>query len=725
MLAGETRHGTRHHHHCYEFSAISVILLFSKTASTSLKRAIHSVSCTCTVVLCIHSFIHSSISIQHPATCNHSSTHHHMMKSNNTGANTSTPVSMTVSPPSDDAAQEDDEWDQFVDTPEEEEEDELEELHRPQPLLNVTFDRSSSTSSFPQFPPQLHPAVSLGVQRISSCYFSIQREDSTNTSIADLLSLLDNTNTNNSNNNNKNLAADDEDEADDPHQDASNVLYHDILMHVFTFLNAQSLAIFSQTSRRPNFEVFYYLQLQLQRSLIVDRSTFTAPVLHTPVTSSFGGSACVSRLVSLRPAEAQQIVLEFGNSNSTLRTMPLSHSLAYIRHVLQRGLEQSQQPHPPARALAGAAFLVTVLGAAFLGGAGAGASAVDAGASAGASASEAAFDSFGTELPNMLFRVGFMGGLMGAASKMSEKSGEMAQRLPASFWNQVQKLERDAEKDHPSLARLMHALSTMMPLPLPIPNTADSKDPTQQPWTPNPYEHLPSNSDAAAKEKKEDLHQLSSTVIDKKMPSGCVGAYSRAITKAANGVTQHVKDQRQVKFDALSTDEQYQLSSHFLDACMSNETLPIVKQMIHAINVDGFFFGSDGGTETCALHTAAFHGAHKVLDFLCQSINASDPSQDGGLADVNIKDTNGWTALHFAAGANSFEAVQILVQHGAELTIEANNGYTPLQWAQRLSNVRVAEELREHMAGAESPGWMSSQPLSMIANRFFSLIPTH
>jgi ankyrin repeat protein len=128
------------------------------------------------------------------------------------------------------------------------------------------------------------------------------------------------------------------------------------------------------------------------------------------------------------------------------------------------------------------------------------------------------------------------------------------------------------------------------------------------------------------------------------------------------------------------------------------------------------------------LHTAAFHGAHKVLEFLCQSIHATDPSQDGGLANVNLKDTNGWTALHFAAGANSVETVQVLVQHGAALTMEANNGYTPLQWAQRLSNERVAKELRERMARAESPGWMrmtmSSQPLSMIANRFFSLIPT-
>jgi hypothetical protein len=632
-----------------------------------------------------------------------------------TTSTATSPISVSVPPPCE--AQED-EWNQFVDTPDEQ----LEEL-LPHHQVNVNF----TTRTFPQVPRQLHPAVSLAVQRVSSCY-SLKMtadDDATNTSIADLLSLLDD------NNHNNNDSATNE---EDPHQatDASNVLYHDILMHVFTFLNAPSLASFSQTARRPNFEVFYYLQLQLQRALLVDHlhcSTFTAPILHTPLTSSFGGSACVSRLASLRPAEAQQIVEEFGDSNSTLRTMPLSHSLAYLRHVLQRGLLDPQQP----QTLAGAAFLVTVVGAAFLGGASSG-------------ASEAAIDSFGTELPNMLFRVGLtMGGIMGAAraTKMSEKSGEMAQRLPVSFWNQVKKLERDAEKDHPSLARLMHALGTIMPVPNNNNNNhtaADSsQDPTllqqqQGPWTPNPYEHLPSDCfDAAAKEKKKDDPQpttTTSTIIEKKMPSGCVGAYSQAITKAANGITQYIKDERQVKFDALSTDEQYHLSSHFLDACTSNDTLPLVKQMIHAMDVDGFFLGSDGGTETCALHTAAFHGAHKVLDFLCQTINASDSQNDGGLANVNLKDTNGWTALHFAAGANSVETVQVLVQHGAKLDVEANNGYTPIQWAQRLSNDQVAKELlRQYTAREESPGWMqtmsSSQPLSMIANRFFSLIPTH
>ena len=43
-------------------------------------------------------------------------------------------------------------------------------------------------------PPQLHPAVSMGMRRVSSCYFSVHSEGSNNNrnSLVDLLSLLEN-----------------------------------------------------------------------------------------------------------------------------------------------------------------------------------------------------------------------------------------------------------------------------------------------------------------------------------------------------------------------------------------------------------------------------------------------------------------------------------------------------------------------------------------------------
>merc|ERR1719162_1311419 len=133
----------------------------------------------------------------------------------------------------------------------------------------------------------------------------------------------------------------------------------------------------------------------------------------------------------------------------------------------------------------------------------------------------------------------------------------------------------------------------------------------------------------------------------------------------------------------------------FIDACTSDNKLSIVKDILQKqkiMDVDRFFIGPDD-TETCALHAAAFHGAEDVLRFLCRGIDERDPDLDGGLCDVNVQDGNGWTALHFAAGANSVTSVRVLARHGANLTVEASNGYTPFHWAERLSNEEVAAEL--------------------------------
>jgi ankyrin repeat protein len=95
--------------------------------------------------------------------------------------------------------------------------------------------------------------------------------------------------------------------------------------------------------------------------------------------------------------------------------------------------------------------------------------------------------------------------------------------------------------------------------------------------------------------------------------------------------------------------------------------------------------------------------------------------------------------MHFAAGANSPAAVKIIASFGAKMNVEANNGYTPYHWAQRLSNREVLEEF-QHLGADNRFVWSFGSPsnnnndgnahgnnnnrlASFFANRFFSSRP--
>jgi hypothetical protein len=79
--------------------------------------------------------------------------------------------------------------------------------------------------------------------------------------------------------------------------------------------------------------------------------------------STIGGAGAISRLAAVDQAAAQAIMQGYLDSNSSLRTMPLSHSLAYLRHVLLRHVH-TLPPDKSHAVAASAAMLVTVLGAA-------------------------------------------------------------------------------------------------------------------------------------------------------------------------------------------------------------------------------------------------------------------------------------------------------------------------------------------------------------------------
>ena len=477
-------------------------------------------------------------------------------------------------------------------------------------------------------PPQLHPAVSMGMRRMSSCYFSICSNNNNNnttsngsqqSSVADLLSLLEDTSQHQPNCCSDSIGT--EQQQHQP-QSTSDLLYHDILMNVFTFLDAKSLAAFSETARRPNFEVFYFLQLQLQRAIlpgnrIEQRNSSTSASsssssLSTPLPdplSSIAGVGAMCRLSSLNRAQAEQGVQDFLDSNSTLRTMPLSHSLAYIRQLLRRhgmfeeSSSTSSNSKTSPQAMASAALFVAVVGAAsFM-------------SSDNASMMATSMNdfSFGTELPNMLFRVGFVGSLMRAAKTMSEGDATMRERaetVARTMQHMSHQLMRQMrgegiESGSNSSTGCSRSNTNVDEAKETSKNGCDMNDESSPPLqviknkseispqqSPNPYEHL--NDDKEQKVQK-----------DTKMPSGCVGAYSRVVARASENVTSILKERRRQNFFNIETDEQRQVSSTFIDACCSDEMLHIVKDIVQVreiIDVEGMYCGSDG-TETCALHT--------------------------------------------------------------------------------------------------------------------------
>lgn len=81
---------------------------------------------------------------------------------------------------------------------------------------------------------------------------------------------------------------------------------------------------------------------------------------------------------------------------------------------------------------------------------------------------------------------------------------------------------------------------------------------------------------------------------------------------------------------------------------------------------------------------------------------------DGGI-DINAKDADGMTPLHFAAGNNQREIVKLLVSRGAKLETKSNGGYTPLAWTVKwrkggIEALQTLLELGADVNGGATPG---------------------
>lgn len=83
---------------------------------------------------------------------------------------------------------------------------------------------------------------------------------------------------------------------------------------------------------------------------------------------------------------------------------------------------------------------------------------------------------------------------------------------------------------------------------------------------------------------------------------------------------------------------------------------------------------------------------------------------DGALTNVNEKDDNGWTLLHFASNYGNLEIVKELLKNGASIDEKDNIGQTSLYDASRLNHLEIVKELLKNGAfiNAKSiTGWTS------------------
>lgn len=110
----------------------------------------------------------------------------------------------------------------------------------------------------------------------------------------------------------------------------------------------------------------------------------------------------------------------------------------------------------------------------------------------------------------------------------------------------------------------------------------------------------------------------------------------------------------------------------------------------------------DGDTP---MMTAATQGHLSIVQILCKQF----------MADVDVQDQYGDTALHRAAG--HFEIVEVLIDCGASVHATNRHNDTPLHCAAWFGNVRVMRLLLANRASVDAVGHLGERPLAVAARR--------
>lgn len=105
------------------------------------------------------------------------------------------------------------------------------------------------------------------------------------------------------------------------------------------------------------------------------------------------------------------------------------------------------------------------------------------------------------------------------------------------------------------------------------------------------------------------------------------------------------------------------------------------------------------------LHKAAYHGARRVTKWLLEK----------GMS-PNVKDNRGYTPLHEAARAGKPEAIPVLLQYGADLQAQMEDGgRTPLESAIEKGDQETIALLRQAL---RAPRWFLSGDAEVMEVRY-------
>ena len=143
--------------------------------------------------------------------------------------------------------------------------------------------------------------------------------------------------------------------------------------------------------------------------------------------------------------------------------------------------------------------------------------------------------------------------------------------------------------------------------------------------------------------------------------------------KGYKEIEEAIKESLRKSFDELLEGDKFE---RVLDECEYANGHKVVVSKQKAINLGKQFWGNDGKLKSA-----------KEIEVLIQQG-----------ADVNVQVNNGWTALIWAAEKGHKEIVEMLLEGGADVNIKSDDGYTALIWASREGHKEVVEMLLQNGA---------------------------